>query len=62
MLPSADKLAPADSNYIRRSRTRCPKRSMSVGIVALGLPLYAGCARRLPPGRPEHWLVASPCA
>ncbi|MDR3389473.1 MAG: amino acid permease [Rudaea sp.] len=31
-----------------------------VGIVALGLPLYAWYARRLPPGRPEDWLVGGP--
>jgi basic amino acid/polyamine antiporter, APA family len=28
----------------------------ALGIVALGLPLYAYYARRLPPGRPEDWL------
>ncbi len=29
-----------------------------LGIVALGLPIYAYYARRLPPSRPEDWLVA----
>jgi basic amino acid/polyamine antiporter, APA family len=34
-----------------------PGRALvGVGIVALGLPLYAYHARRLPPGRPEDWL------
>ena len=34
-----------------------PGRALAgVGIVALGLPLYAYYARRLPPGRPEDWL------
>jgi len=33
-----------------------------LGIVALGLPLYAYYRRRLPPSRPEDWLVASPPA
>jgi basic amino acid/polyamine antiporter, APA family len=37
-----------------------PGRALAgVGIVALGLPLYAYYARRLPPGRPEDWLVAT---
>ncbi len=36
-----------------------PGRALAgVGIVALGLPLYAYYARRLPPSRPEDWLVA----
>jgi basic amino acid/polyamine antiporter, APA family len=33
-----------------------------LGIVALGLPLYAYYQRRLPPSRPEDWLVANPPA
>lgn len=34
-----------------------PGRALAgVGIVALGLPLYAYYARRLPPDRPEDWL------
>ena len=34
-----------------------PGRALAgVGIVVLGLPLYAYYARRLPPGRPEDWL------
>jgi APA family basic amino acid/polyamine antiporter len=34
-----------------------PGRALAgVGIVALGFPLYAYYARRLPPGRPEDWL------
>jgi APA family basic amino acid/polyamine antiporter len=37
-----------------------PGRALAgLGIVALGLPLYAYYARRLPPSRPEDWLVAS---
>jgi APA family basic amino acid/polyamine antiporter len=37
-----------------------PGRALvGVGIVALGLPLYAYYARRLPPSRPEDWLVAT---
>jgi len=40
-----------------------PGRALAgVGIVALGLPLYAYYARRLPPGRPEDWLVAREAA
>ena len=36
-----------------------PGRALAgVGIVALGLPFYAYFARRLPPSRPEDWLVA----
>jgi len=36
-----------------------PGRALaSVGIVALGLPLYAYYARRLPPSRPEDWVGA----
>ena len=36
-----------------------PGRALAgVGIVSLGLPLYAYYARRLPPSRPEDWLVA----
>jgi basic amino acid/polyamine antiporter, APA family len=36
-----------------------PGRALAgVGIIALGLPLYAYYARRLPPSRPEDWLVA----
>ena len=35
-----------------------PGRALAgLGIVALGLPLYAYYARRLPPARPEDWLV-----
>jgi basic amino acid/polyamine antiporter, APA family len=35
-----------------------PGRALAgLGIVALGLPLYAYYARRLPPSRPEDWLV-----
>jgi APA family basic amino acid/polyamine antiporter len=35
-----------------------PGRALAgLGIVALGLPLYAYYARRLPRGRPEDWLV-----
>jgi basic amino acid/polyamine antiporter, APA family len=35
-----------------------PQRALSsLGIVALGLPLYAYYARRLPPSRPEDWLL-----
>jgi APA family basic amino acid/polyamine antiporter len=35
-----------------------PQRALaSLGIVALGLPLYAYYARRLLPSRPEDWLV-----
>jgi hypothetical protein len=35
-----------------------PQRAFaSLGIVALGLPLYAYYARRLPPIRPEDWLI-----
>jgi APA family basic amino acid/polyamine antiporter len=37
-----------------------PGRALAgAGIVALGLPLYAHYARRLPPSRPEDWLVAT---
>jgi APA family basic amino acid/polyamine antiporter len=37
-----------------------PGRALAgLGIVALGLPLYASYARRLPPSRPEDWLVES---
>ena len=40
-----------------------PGRALaSVGIVALGLPLYAYYARRLPPSRPRDWLVEEPSA
>jgi APA family basic amino acid/polyamine antiporter len=40
-----------------------PGRALAgVGIVALGLPLYAYYARRLPPSRPEDWLVAREAA
>jgi APA family basic amino acid/polyamine antiporter len=36
-----------------------PGRALAgLGIVGLGLPLYAYYARRLPPSRPEDWLVA----
>jgi basic amino acid/polyamine antiporter, APA family len=35
-----------------------PQRALaSLGIVALGLPLYAYYARHLPPSRPEDWLL-----
>jgi APA family basic amino acid/polyamine antiporter len=35
-----------------------PGRALAgVCIIALGLPLYAYYARRLPPSRPEDWLV-----
>ena len=35
-----------------------PGRALAgLGIVALGLPLYAYYARRLPPSRPEDWLA-----
>ena len=35
-----------------------PGRALAgLGVVALGLPLYAYYARRLPPSRPEDWLV-----
>ena len=35
-----------------------PGRALAgVAIVALGLPIYAYYARRLPPSRPEDWLV-----
>ena len=35
-----------------------PRRALaSLGIVALGLPLYLYYARRLPPSRPEDWLM-----
>lgn len=35
-----------------------PARALAgLGIVALGLPLYAYYARRLPPSRPEDWLA-----
>jgi APA family basic amino acid/polyamine antiporter len=34
-----------------------PGRALAgLGIAALGLPLYAYYARRLPPNRPEHWI------
>ena len=33
-----------------------------LGIVALGLPLYAYYARRLPPSLPEDWLFAGEAA
>jgi APA family basic amino acid/polyamine antiporter len=37
-----------------------PGRALAgIGIVALGLPLYAYYARRLPPSRPQDWLVAT---
>ena len=40
-----------------------PGRALAgVGIVALGLPLYAFYARRLPPSRAEDWLGASSVA
>jgi basic amino acid/polyamine antiporter, APA family len=40
-----------------------PGRALAgVGIVALGLPVYAYYARRLPPSRPEDWLVAREAA
>jgi APA family basic amino acid/polyamine antiporter len=36
-----------------------PGRALAgLGIVALGLPVYAYYSRRLPPSRPEDWLVA----
>jgi APA family basic amino acid/polyamine antiporter len=36
-----------------------PGRALAgLGIIALGLPVYAFCARRLPPARPEDWLGA----
>jgi basic amino acid/polyamine antiporter, APA family len=35
-----------------------PGRALAgLGIIALGLPVYAFFARRLPPARPEDWLV-----
>ena len=40
-----------------------PGRALAgLGIVGLGLPLYAYYARRLPPSRPEDWLVAKEAA
>jgi APA family basic amino acid/polyamine antiporter len=37
-----------------------PGRALAgLGIVALGLPLYAYYRRGLPPSRPEDWLVES---
>ncbi len=40
-----------------------PGRALAgLGIVALGLPLYAYYARRLPPSRPEDWLAESEVA
>lgn len=37
-----------------------PGRALAgLGIVALGLPLYAYYARRLPPSRPQDWFVDS---
>lgn len=37
-----------------------PGRALAgLGIVALGLPIYAYYARRLPPSRPEDWLAES---
>jgi APA family basic amino acid/polyamine antiporter len=40
-----------------------PGRALAgLGIVGLGLPLYAYYARRLPPGRPEDWLDVSETA
>ena len=40
-----------------------PGRALAgIGIVALGLPLYAYYARRLPPSRPQDWLVATTVA
>jgi Amino acid permease len=40
-----------------------PGRALAgLGIVALGLPLYVYYARRLPPSRPEDWLVAQEAA
>jgi len=40
-----------------------PGRALAgVGIVALGLPLYAYYARRLPPSYPEDWLIAADSA
>jgi len=40
-----------------------PGRALAgLGIVALGLPLYAYYRRRLPPSRPEDWLVESRAA
>ena len=40
-----------------------PGRALAgLGIVALGIPLYAFYARRLPPGRPGDWLAAAEAA
>ena len=40
-----------------------PGRALAgLGIVGLGLPLYAYYARRLPPNRPGDWLVAGDAA
>ncbi len=40
-----------------------PGRALAgLGLVALGLPLYAYYSRRLPPSRPEDWLVAGEAA
>ena len=40
-----------------------PGRALAgLGIVGLGLPLYAYYARRLPPSRPADWLVAGEAA
>jgi APA family basic amino acid/polyamine antiporter len=40
-----------------------PGRALAgLGIVVLGLPLYAYYARHLPPSRPEDWLIAREAA
>ncbi|MDX1418529.1 MAG: amino acid permease [Rubricoccaceae bacterium] len=40
-----------------------PGRALAgLGLVALGLPVYAYYARRLPPSRPEDWLGDGPSA
>jgi len=40
-----------------------PGRALAgLGLVGLGLPIYVYYARRLPPSRPEDWLVAREAA
>jgi hypothetical protein len=41
---------PGREAYFLRDRARS-----RLGIIGLGLPVYAFYARRLPPARPEDW-------
>ncbi len=50
VLRGSDKALPSSSD-------RAGRALAGMGIVALGLPLYAFYARRLAPDRPEDWLA-----